>query len=274
MAIKTAYISKLGRNYKVSPHFSLEEIASKDGADKVLYSEELLAKLEELRAIPGGDATETKILTNSFYRSPAHNKRVGGATNSNHTKGLAADIKMTKGGDFIPAKLLCCLCQDLGFRGVAYINENSVHLDMSDRTYRGDERKGYSNNVGGDFYKYFGISKAQVDALKVKKEDPKESEEEEMIYTDITEVPEWAQAAVQLRLDHGWTDGKNITESMVRCWVIEDRENPYIKDIGDVPTWAVPEVQALIDVGKIKGNGVEQIGKRWQVLESVIIGNR
>lgn len=178
MEIKEAYLSKLGRNYKVSDHFTLGEIASKDGADKVLYSEELLAKLEELRAIPGGDATETKILTNSFYRSVAHNKRVGGAANSNHTKGLAADIKMTRGGSYIPAKLLCCLCQDLGFRGVAYINENSVHLDMSDRTYRGDERKGYSNNVGGDFYKYFGISKAQVDALKVKKEEPKEEEDE------------------------------------------------------------------------------------------------
>lgn len=180
MSIKTGYISQLGRNYKVSDHFTLGEIASKDGADKVLYSTELLAKLEELRAIPGGDATETKILTNSFYRSVAHNKRVGGAANSNHTKGLAADIKMTKGGSYIPAKLLCCLCQDLGFRGVAYINENSVHLDMSDRTYRGDERKGYSNNVGGDFYKYFGISKAQVEALKVNKLINEKEEEAEM----------------------------------------------------------------------------------------------
>lgn len=188
MAIKKAYISKLGRDYKVSAHFTLGEIASKDGADKVLYSEELLAKLEELRAIPGGDATETKILTNSFYRSVAHNKRVGGAANSNHTKGLAADIKMTRGGSYIPAKLLCCLCQDLGFRGVAYINENSVHLDMSDRTYRGDERKGYSNNVGGDFYKYFGISKAQVDALKMEEDEMTKDEVRSIVFEVIAEL--------------------------------------------------------------------------------------
>lgn len=268
MAVKTAYVSKMGRDRKVSPHFTLGEIASKDGADKVLYSEELLAKLEETRAYGG-----FTISVNSFYRSAAHNKRVGGASNSSHTRGLAADVVFKKDGRTVNAEIICCLCQSLGFDGVAYISPSAVHLDMAGRTYRGYEPDGFGNNVGGDFYSFFGVTKAQVEALRVKKEEPKE-EEEEMIYKDITEVPEWGREAVQLRLDHGWTDGKNITESMVRCWVVEDRENPYIADIGDVPTWAVPEVQALIDAGKIKGNGVEQIGKRWQVIESVIIGNR
>ena len=46
MPIKTAYLSQLGRNYKVSDHFTLGEIASKDGADKVLYDTELLDFLE------------------------------------------------------------------------------------------------------------------------------------------------------------------------------------------------------------------------------------
>lgn len=173
MAIETGYLSKLGRNYKVSDHFTLGEIASKDGADKVLYSTELLAKLEEARAYGG-----FTISVNSGYRSPAHNKKVGGATNSNHTKGMAADVVFRKDGKIVDAKLICCLCQTLDFNGVAYISANAVHLDVSDRTYRGDERKGYGNNVGGDFYKYFGISKAEVDALKVKKEEPKEEEDE------------------------------------------------------------------------------------------------
>ena len=180
MAIETAYLSKLGRNYKVSDHFTLGEIASKDGADKVLYSEELLAKLEESRAYGG-----FTVSVNSFYRSPEHNESVGGASNSSHTRGLAADVVFNKDGRTVNAELICCLCQSLGFDGVAYISPSAVHLDMAGRTYRGDERRGYSNNVGGDFYEYFGISKAQVEALKV---NVPEEEEDEMTKDDVRSI--------------------------------------------------------------------------------------
>ena len=271
MAIKTYYVSKLGRDYQVSPHFKLREFQSKDGADKVLISDELLAKLEEARAYGG-----YTITVNSGYRSAAHNKKVGGASNSTHCKGYAADVKVKKQGEYIPAKLLCCLAQSMGFKGIGYINFNSVHLDMYGRIYRGDETKGYGNNVGNDFYSYFKVSKADVEALKPAKpvEPVAKDEDDEMIYKDITEVPEEWRASVQLRLDHGWDECKDMPESLVRGWVAEDRENPYIVDIGDVPTWAVPEVQTLIDKGNIKGNGVEQIGKRWNVLQGLIMAER
>ena len=174
MAIKTYYVSKLGRDHKVSPHFKLREFQSRDGADKVLISDELLAKLEELRAYGG-----FVITINSGYRSAAHNKKVGGASNSSHTRGLAADVKVKKDGSYVSAKLICALCQTLGFDGVAYINANSVHLDMANRTYRGDERNGYGNNVGGDFYKYFDITKSQIEALRVRQEAEKPPKKEE-----------------------------------------------------------------------------------------------
>ena len=174
MAIKTYYVSKLGRDYKISPHFKLREFQSRDGADKVLISDELLAKLEELRAYGG-----FVITINSGYRSAAHNKKVGGASNSSHTRGLAADIKVKKDGSYVSAELICCLCQTLGFDGVAYINANSVHLDMAGRTYRGDEREGYGNNVGNDFYEYFGITKAQIEALRVRQDSEKPPKKEE-----------------------------------------------------------------------------------------------
>lgn len=280
MAVKTVYVSKLGRDYKISPHFKLGEFQSKDGADKVLYSEELLVKLEEARAYGG-----FTISVNSGYRSPAHNKKVGGATNSNHTKGMAADVVFRKDGKIVDAKLVCCLCQSLGFNGVAYISANAVHLDVSNRTYRGDERKGYGNNVGGDFYKYFSISKAKIEALKVKteaeepktEEPKKETGANEMAYKDITEVPDYGKAAVQLRIEHGWSDCKNIEHSLLRAWVTYDKENPYIADLADVEkhrAWAVDEVKALMAAGKIKGNSVEQIGKRWQVIEALIMASR
>lgn len=186
MAVKTYYVSKLGRDFQVSPHFKLREFQSRDGADKVLISEELLAKLEEARAYGG-----FTITVNSGYRSAAHNKKVGGATNSNHTKGLAADVVFMKNGKVVSAKLICCLCQTLGINGVAYISDKAVHLDVASRTYRGDERNGYGNNVGGDFYKYFRVTKAQIEALRVRhdtEKPPKKEEAKEMTKEEIKAI--------------------------------------------------------------------------------------
>ncbi|MGN0962217.1 MAG: D-Ala-D-Ala carboxypeptidase family metallohydrolase, partial [Clostridia bacterium] len=168
MAVKTVYLSKAGRVSHISPHFVLMEMASKDGSDKVLYSTELMAMLEKLRDYGG-----FTVHINSGYRSPSYNRRIGGASKSQHTQGTAADIAVRKDGKTVSSKLICCLCQTLGFKGIAYISESAVHVDMRESgSYRGDERKGYSGNVGGDFYRYFGIRKSEVDALK-KKENPK-----------------------------------------------------------------------------------------------------
>ena len=213
MANKTAYLSKLGRDYKVSDHFTLGEIASKDGADKVLYSEELLAKLEEARAYGG-----FTVSVNSFYRSPEHNRRVGGASNSSHTRGLAADVVFKKDGRTVNAELICCLCQSLGFDGVAYISPSAVHLDMAGRTYRGDERKGYSNNVDGDFYEYFGISKAQVDALKMEEEEMTQEQFNQMMNVWISqqaakEPGEWSAEARKWAENNGIMTGTGAGNS-------------------------------------------------------------
>lgn len=182
MGVKTVSIKKLGRNYKISPNFKLSEMACKDGTDTVKYSEELMAKLEELRAYVGGT-----IGINSGYRTAAYNKKIGGATGSLHTKGTAADIVVKKDGKRISSKLICCLCADLGFGGVALISDYAVHVDVrTNGKYRGDERKGYGNNVkNGDFYSYFGVKSSQVKALHAEQVKPVEKpivkeEEEEM----------------------------------------------------------------------------------------------
>lgn len=105
----------------------------------------------------------TKILISRGYSCPKYNKKIGGASGSQHTKGKAIDCRFYKGSTPVSAKEVCCKAQDYGFKGIAYINANYVHLD--NRTigkYRGDETKGYSNNVGGDFYSYFGIKKEEA----------------------------------------------------------------------------------------------------------------
>ena len=272
--IRTVYKSKLGTDYRISDHFTLSEMACKDGSDKVLYSTELMSMLEKLRAYGG-----FTVHINSGYRSQSYNRKIGGASKSQHTLGTAADIVVKKDGKTVSGKLVCCLCQYLGFKGIGYISESAVHVDMRESgSYRGDERKGYSGNVGGNFFTYFGIKQTAIDAMKVKEETPpaeeKKEEENEMIYKDITEVPDYGKESVQLRVSHGWTDGKNLTDSMVRCWVVEDRENPYIVDLNDVPAWALMEVRNLIDEGKINGNGVEPIGKRWNTILALMMAVR
>ena len=273
MSVKT-YSLKNDGSKVLSKNFKVCEFKCKDGSDKVLYSTELMAMLEKLRAYGG-----FTISINSGYRTPAYNRKIGGASKSQHTLGTAADIVVKKGGKTVSGKLVCCLCQYLGFKGIGYISERAVHVDMRESgSYRGDERKGYSGNVGGNFFTYFNITKSEIEAMKVKEEvtqqEEKKGKENEMIYKDITEVPDYGKESVQLRVSHGWTDGKNLTDSMVRCWVVEDRENPYIVDLNDVPAWALMEVRNLIDKGKLKGNGVEPIGKRWNTILALMMAAR
>lgn len=287
MSVEKVYISKQGKSYKLSEHFTLGEFQCKDGSDKVLYSPKLMHMLEELRSYVGG-----KITINSGYRTSSYNISIGGAASSMHTKGYAADIVVKDhNSKVIPAKYICCLCQSLGFKGIAYISANAVHVDMRPYgSYRGDERKGYGNNLKGDFYSYFKVSASTIKNLKYveptkpskpipvpdKKESVKEEvkEEDEMIFKDISEVPEWGKKSVQFRIDKGYTDGKKLEQSLVRSWVALDREDPYIKNIDDVPESLKPETKELINAGYIKGNGSEPIGMRTSTLRSVIISAR
>jgi uncharacterized protein YcbK (DUF882 family) len=80
---------------QLSANFSLREFKSKDGAPTptsvVPALKELAAQLEILRMALGGAA----MSINSGYRSPNHNSNVGGATNSQHLYGRAADVVVT-----------------------------------------------------------------------------------------------------------------------------------------------------------------------------------
>jgi len=79
---------------KLTNNFTLEEFNSKCGRDipnNVLPNILQLAKnLQVLR-----DAIGKSISITSGYRSPQHNKKIGGAKDSQHVKGLAADIKVS-----------------------------------------------------------------------------------------------------------------------------------------------------------------------------------
>ena len=80
---------------KLSTNFSLAEFASADGtapSGEVLKNLTELAKnLEVLRKHIG-----QPIRVTSGFRSREHNRKIGGATNSFHVLGMAADIQVSK----------------------------------------------------------------------------------------------------------------------------------------------------------------------------------
>ena len=82
--------------YQISEHFKVREFAQKDFRyDRVIVESELINVLEEIRA-----HFNKPVIITSGYRTPEYNKKIGGAKNSQHTKGKAADIKVSG----IPAK--------------------------------------------------------------------------------------------------------------------------------------------------------------------------
>lgn len=74
---------------RASAHFYVDEFRCK-GDGKVIIHPQLTAHLERLRASLGGK----EIIITSGYRSPAYNKKVGGAARSQHMLGRAADIRI------------------------------------------------------------------------------------------------------------------------------------------------------------------------------------
>ena len=71
----------------LSTNFKVKEFACKDGSDVIFISDGLVQVLQAIRSHFGKPVT-----INSAYRTPAYNKKVGGATYSQHQYGVAADI--------------------------------------------------------------------------------------------------------------------------------------------------------------------------------------
>ena len=163
MAVKTYDLTTQGNVY-CSKHTQVKEMACKDGSKKVLVDESLMNMIEKLFST----LKCTKYIISSGYRTPAHDKKVGGNGKGQHTLGKAVDACFYGAdGKIISAKEVSCIAQDLGFKGIANINSKYqyIHLDMrSSGKYYGNEIKGY-NTVTSDFYSYYGIDR---DALRKK----------------------------------------------------------------------------------------------------------
>jgi uncharacterized protein YcbK (DUF882 family) len=104
----------------LTPHFSRAEFRSKDGMGhpdlETLYR--LVAHLEVLRCICG--SRPMRII--SGYRTPAHNRKVGGATQSRHLVGDAADLPQ--------GYATVQQAEAAGFDGIGTKGKWAVHVDL------------------------------------------------------------------------------------------------------------------------------------------------
>ncbi len=103
------------------PDFHPKEIACR-GTGRVAFNFEAMDKLQALRKLRG-----RPLILNSAYRSPEHNKAVGGAPNSEHLRAEAFDVSMS---NHDPAEYERD-ARKVGFRGFGfYVKQNFIHADI------------------------------------------------------------------------------------------------------------------------------------------------
>lgn len=111
------------------PSFSPAEIASR-GDGKLLINEPALDKLQSLR-----DSLGKPLIVNSGYRSPAHNRAVGGAPASKHMLGTAFDISMSNHDPVV----FEAVARAVGFLGFGtYPRSGFMHIDLGPARRWGD----------------------------------------------------------------------------------------------------------------------------------------
>lgn len=119
-------------NVQMTAHFKLSEFQCKDGSTTIILNPKLIAMLEKLRIKAG-----KPLIINSAYRTPTYNKRVGGAKNSQHMVGNAADI-VIKG---MTVEQVAKMAEEIGFDGIGRY-DSFTHVDVRGYKARWNERSG------------------------------------------------------------------------------------------------------------------------------------
>jgi zinc D-Ala-D-Ala carboxypeptidase len=120
--IEADHFGKIPKGAWKWPAFSPAEIACR-GTGAIKVSVDAMDKLQALRLMLGAP-----MIINSAYRSPAHNKKIGGARNSQHLLGIAFDVSMANHDPevFVAAAKAC------GFTGIGWYPPGKgdfIHLD-------------------------------------------------------------------------------------------------------------------------------------------------
>jgi len=113
-----------GQNGRLSAHFLRREFAC-PCCGRADAAQELIDGLETLRRRAGN----VPIRVTSGYRCPRYNRQIGGARNSYHTQGLAADVVIS-GQDVLGMYRLACEVPAFFHGGIGLYSNGFVHLDV------------------------------------------------------------------------------------------------------------------------------------------------
>lgn len=111
---------------KLSEHFWARELWCSDGSPFALVHPTLVEGLERLRTICGAP-----VIVTSGFRTGAHNRHIGGADDSAHLYGMAADVRVVGR----PTAEVAHAALQLEFGGIG-LYSSWVHVDV-----RGKDRR-------------------------------------------------------------------------------------------------------------------------------------
>lgn len=124
MAVKTYSLAKDGET-KLTTNFRVREFKCNDGSDTIKIDSTLVSYLQKIRDWAGKPVT-----INSGYRTSSYNEKIGGAKNSYHVKGRAADIVVSGKTPLEVARK----AETLGMKGIIKYS-TFVHVDTRSTKY-------------------------------------------------------------------------------------------------------------------------------------------
>lgn len=125
--VKGYSLSKDGEK-AITKNFKVREFKCKDGSDIIFVSDELVKILQQIR-----DHFGKAVTINSAYRTPTHNKKIGGAAYSQHMYGTAADIVVS---GVKPSEVYSYADTILGSRGGVGRYDTFTHVDVRETKSR------------------------------------------------------------------------------------------------------------------------------------------
>lgn len=108
---------------KLSANFTVAEFYCHDGSDVIVVDDALVALIQKIR-----DHFGRAVNITSAYRTAAWNKKQGGAQNSYHSRGMAADIQIAG----VSPIAIALYAQSIGAGGIGlylYSGGMFVHVD-------------------------------------------------------------------------------------------------------------------------------------------------
>ena len=190
MSVKIVSNKKNGDEYALLPtgkpceHFKIKEFRCKDGSDEIKYSPETVAFLENIRAHFGGKS----ITINSAYRTATYNKKIGGASKSQHVVGTACDIVISG----VTPLAIAQYAEGIGVNGIG-VYKTFTHIDSRSGKSRWDNRSGREVVVSGFGGKATATTKTEEQKMDEKRNEQAITEAKTIIgklgkYIDISDV--------------------------------------------------------------------------------------